>query len=47
MIVINPGCNYPIPVDDISKDFAKKIYADLTKINYYFKIRRKKVIKIF
>ena len=28
VIVINPGCNYPIPVDDISKDFAKKIYAD-------------------
>jgi phosphatidyl-myo-inositol dimannoside synthase len=25
--VINPGCNYPIPVDDDAKEFAKKIYG--------------------
>ena len=25
--VINPGCNYPIPVSDNSKNFAKKIYG--------------------
>jgi len=24
--VINPGCNYPIPVSDDAKEFAKKIY---------------------
>jgi phosphatidyl-myo-inositol dimannoside synthase len=26
--VINPGCNYPIKVNNISKQFAKKIYED-------------------
>ena len=26
--VINPGCNYPIPVNDDSKEFAKKIYGE-------------------
>ena len=26
--VINPGCNYPIPVNEESKKFAKKIYND-------------------
>ena len=26
--VINPGCNYPIPVNNDAKDFAKKIYGE-------------------
>ncbi len=26
--VINPGCNYPIPINDESKEFAKKIYRN-------------------
>ena len=26
--VINPGCNYPIPINEESKEFAKKIYGD-------------------
>ena len=26
--VINPGCNYPIPINDESKEFAKKIYGN-------------------
>ena len=26
--VINPGCNYPIPINDEAKEFAKKIYGD-------------------
>ncbi len=26
--VINPGCNYPIPVGEESKEFAKKIYKN-------------------
>ncbi len=26
--VINPGCNYPIPVNDEAKEFAKKIYGN-------------------
>ena len=26
--VINPGCNYPIPINDEAKDFAKKIYGN-------------------
>jgi phosphatidylinositol alpha-1,6-mannosyltransferase len=26
--VINPGCNYPITVNDESKEFAKKIYGE-------------------
>ena len=26
--VINPGCNYPIPVSEESKEFAKKIYKN-------------------
>ena len=28
--VINPGCNYPIPVNNDSKEFAKKIYGEAT-----------------
>ena len=26
--VINPGCNYPIPINDEAKEFAKKIYGN-------------------
>ena len=26
--VINPGCNYPIPINDQAKEFAKNIYGD-------------------
>ena len=26
--VINPGCNYPIPINDGAKEFAKKIYGN-------------------
>ena len=26
--VINPGCNYPIPINDEAKEFAKKIYRN-------------------
>jgi phosphatidylinositol alpha-1,6-mannosyltransferase len=26
--IINPGCNYPIPINDESKKFAKNIYAN-------------------
>ena len=26
--VINPGCNYPISINNKSKDFANKIYGD-------------------
>ena len=26
--VINPGCNYPIPINDKAKEFAKKIYGN-------------------
>jgi phosphatidylinositol alpha-1,6-mannosyltransferase len=26
--VINPGCNYPIPVNNDAKEFAKKIYGE-------------------
>ena len=26
--VINPGCNYPIPVNEVSKEFAKNIYGN-------------------
>ena len=26
--VINPGCNYPIPVNDEAKEFAKNIYGE-------------------
>ncbi len=26
--VINPGCNYPIPVNEEAKEFAKKIYGN-------------------
>ena len=26
--VINPGCNYPIPINDSAKEFAKKIYDE-------------------
>tara|TARA_Y100000768_G_scaffold230663_1_gene174185 strand:- start:2591 stop:3676 length:1086 start_codon:yes stop_codon:yes gene_type:complete len=26
--VINPGCNYPIPIEDEAKEFAKNIYAN-------------------
>ena len=26
--VINPGCNYPIPINEESKEFAKKIYGN-------------------
>ncbi|MDC1212842.1 glycosyltransferase, partial [Pelagibacteraceae bacterium] len=28
--VINPGCNYPIPVNEDAKEFAKKIYGEAT-----------------
>ena len=28
VIVINPGCNYPIPINEEAKEFAKKIYGD-------------------
>jgi phosphatidyl-myo-inositol dimannoside synthase len=28
--VINPGCNYPIPVVENAKEFAKKIYGEAT-----------------
>ena len=26
--VINPGCNYPIPINEEAKEFAKKIYGN-------------------
>ena len=26
--VINPGCNYPIPINEDTKEFAKKIYGE-------------------
>ena len=26
--VINPGCNYPIPINEEAKEFAKKIYSN-------------------
>ena len=26
--VINPGCNYPIPISDGAKEFAKNIYGN-------------------
>ena len=26
--VINPGCNYPIPINEEAKKFAKKIYGN-------------------
>ena len=26
--VINPGCNYPIPINDDAKEFAKKLYRE-------------------
>jgi len=26
--VINPGCNYPIPINEEAKEFAKNIYGD-------------------
>ena len=26
--VINPGCNYPIPVNDEAKEYAKNIYGE-------------------
>jgi phosphatidyl-myo-inositol dimannoside synthase len=25
--IINPGCNYPIPINDNAKEFAKRVYA--------------------
>ncbi len=28
VIVINPGCNYPIPINEEAKEFAKKIYGN-------------------
>ena len=28
LTVINPGCNYPIPIDESSKEFAKNIYKN-------------------
>ena len=28
IVVINPGCNYPIPVNKDAKEFAKKIYGE-------------------
>ena len=28
VIVINPGCNYPIPIDESAKVFAKNIYGN-------------------
>ena len=26
--VINPGCNYPIPINEEAKEFAKNIYGN-------------------
>ena len=41
--VINPGCNYPIPINEEAKEFAKKnIWKCFTEVNYNFKIRWKK-----
>ena len=41
--VINPGCNYPIPINEEAKEFAKKIYVNASpKLITIFKIRRKK-----
>ena len=28
--VINPGCNYPIPINDSARNFAKNIYGNAT-----------------
>ena len=41
--VINPGCNYPIPINEEGKGICKKnIWKCFTEVNYNFKIRWKK-----